>query len=427
MNRYEKILKELNIENYIITEKKTESVELFFIKKKLDMRRMKNVEKVSIAVFKDMTEGERKLRGRADILLTSSMTDSEIIEKIKGADYSAGFVKNKYFEFPVLKAEPEIVVESSLNDYSLSELADKYVKSVYSVDNDEKAFINSFELFVNETHVRITSFGGVSNSYVKRNVSGEFVAQCTKPQDVETYQDFNYDCLDIENLKSLVKDTLKITADRAVANVMPATGNYDIVISDGYIPEIFNGFYLQRANAAPIYSKYSNYKIGDNVQGEGVVGDKVNIRYGVYAPFNDEGIRMIERPCIEDGVLKNIHGGMRFCSYLGIEQIGSYGKAVMPAGKVPVSELLNRKCLHIVNFSDFQMDYLDGHFKGEMRLAYLYDGKGNVTPVTGGSINGSIFDAQKDFTFSSETIGLTSYNGPKAVLLKNVAVAGRNE
>ena len=427
MNRYVKLLEQSKVDNFIITDRKTESVELFFIKKKLDMRRMTNIENVNIAVFCDMEKEGKKTRGRADIIVSPSMKDEEILAKIEGAKYSAKFAQNKFFEFPAIKEEPKVLVDSNLNGMPLEAIADRFVDALYKADNDENAFVNSFELFCTESNVEIIAFGGVKNSYVKRSVSGEFIAQCKEPQDVETYQDFSYDTLELDGLTQLVGDTLKITKDRAVATKMPKTGNYDIVISDGYIPELFNGFYLQRANAAPIYAGYSNYKVGENIQGEDVVGDKINIVYGVSVPFNDEGIKMEERPCIEDGVVKNIHGNMRFSSYLGIPQVGMYRKAVLPAGKTKMSELLNRPCLHIVNFSDFQMDYFDGHFKGEMRLAYYYDGKGNVTPLTGGSINGSVFEAQKDLLFSSETQELFNYKGPKAVLLKNVPVAGKNE
>ena len=78
----------------------------------------------------------------------------------------------------------------------------------------------------------------------------------------------------------------------------------------------------------------------------------------------------------------------------------------------------------MVNFSDFQMDGLDGHFAGEIRLAYYYDGNGNVECVTGGSVNGSIFDAQGELTFSKETQKLSRFEGPKACMFKNVSVAG---
>ena len=54
-----------------------------------------------------------------------------------------------------------------------------------------------------------------------------------------------------------------------------------------------------------------------------------------------------------------------------------------------MEELKTGPYLHVVRFSDFQMDSFSGHFSGEIRLAYWCDGE-NVIPVTGGAVNGSI-------------------------------------
>jgi hypothetical protein len=70
------------------------------------------------------------------------------------------------------------------------------------------------------------------------------------------------------------------------------------------------------------------------------------------------------------------------------------------------------------------MDAYDGHFGGEIRLGYLYDGK-SVTLVTGGSVNGNIFTCQYDLVFSLERYSDSCYSGPFAVRIKDVAVAGR--
>ena len=89
-----------------------------------------------------------------------------------------------------------------------------------------------------------------------------------------------------------------------------------------------------------------------------------------------------------------------------------------------MDDMLKKECLYVVNFSDFQMDSFDGHFAGEIRLAYYYDGKGNVECVTGGSVNGSIFDTQGELVFSSELQKRADFEGPKACVFKNVSVAG---
>ena len=79
--------------------------------------------------------------------------------------------------------------------------------------------------------------------------------------------------------------------------------------------------------------------------------------------------------------------------------------------------------LEVLNFSDFQMNAYNGHFGGEIRLAYLYDGEKKI-PVTGGSINGNILEAQKNLVFSSEMQVEKDFEGPLAVCLENINVAG---
>ncbi len=69
------------------------------------------------------------------------------------------------------------------------------------------------------------------------------------------------------------------------------------------------------------------------------------------------------------------------------------------------------------------MDSFSGHFGGEIRLAYLIDGE-KAIPVTGGSVNGSILEAQKDIVFSTDRFKSENYSGPYAMMLHGVAVAG---
>ena len=95
----------------------------------------------------------------------------------------------------------------------------------------------------------------------------------------------------------------------------------------------------------------------------------------------------------------------------------------MPVGSRTLEELKSIAYLHIVSFSDFQMDAFSGHFGGEIRLAFLYDGE-KVTPVTGGSVNGSILEAQGHMFFSRERYRDENYEGPFAVRIEGVKVAG---
>ena len=92
---------------------------------------------------------------------------------------------------------------------------------------------------------------------------------------------------------------------------------------------------------------------------------------------------------------------------------------------MPLGEMRKAGVLEPISFSDFQMDYMDGHFKGEIRLALLYKEDGTVEELTGGSINGSLLDVQEHLRFSLEKYEDRSYEGPLAVLIPSVAVAGK--
>ena len=90
---------------------------------------------------------------------------------------------------------------------------------------------------------------------------------------------------------------------------------------------------------------------------------------------------------------------------------------------MPLEQMKQGAYLHIVSFSDFQMDDFTGHFGGEIRLAFLSDGE-KVIPVTGGSVNGSILEVQDRMIFSKERYTNSRYDGPMAVVMDGVQVAG---
>ena len=68
MERLIKILKDCGVETYFIREVRRDSSELFFVKKKLDLRRINNAKDSTVTVFVD-TEKENRIRsdtGAAD-------------------------------------------------------------------------------------------------------------------------------------------------------------------------------------------------------------------------------------------------------------------------------------------------------------------------------------------------------------------------
>lgn len=422
----EKILqaiKKAGIKTYLVKEKCTEGAELYFIKKDLDMRRMKKEECSDVTIYRDFEENGEKMRGSADISIFPEMTQEEVDKAISGAYYAASFVKNPFFELPKGQKEDMVLVQSSLCGKSLEEIGDAFVKALYAADTGKEAFINSSEFFMNRVRTAIYSSEGTDVSYEKYSVSGEFVVQCTAPQDVEQYQEFAYDDFDTEALTKQAEEALEMVRNRATATQAPKNGNYRLLLSGKELLKLMY-LYEDRASVNMIYPKYSNYEKGMQVQGEDVKGEKLNLTLHATEPYSGEGIPMKDLELVKEGELKAIYGSAQFSYYMGVEPTGFYRAVKLDNGTKTLEEMKKEPYLHVVNFSDFSVDSLGGHFSGEIRLGYLYDGE-KVTPVTGGSVSGNLLELQKDMVFSTDRYKDKNYDGPYAVVFKNVAVAGR--
>ncbi len=413
-------LKALNIDNYRITECEKSCKEMFFIKQTLDMTRTEKLDEWNVTVYHD--DDDRKLRGAASCVLHQGMDEEEIKKTLGDAYYAAGFAMNPYYELVHGAKKPFVEAVGSLSKITLEAAAKSMAEAMVLADNRKDSFLNSAELFVEKKKVTIVNSDGVDCGYENYSVKGEFVVQCLEPEDVELYQDFSYDELDMDSLKKLVSDKLNAVVDRAKACKAPKAGRYDVLLSEDSVREVLS-FYTSRADAADIYPKYSTYEVGMKVQGENVEGEKLNITLHSSVPYSDDGIEMEDCKLVKDGVLEHIHGGLRMSQYLNVQPTGEYNKMIVDNGCETMEKLKSGRVLHVVSFSDFNMDSMTGHFAGEIRLAYLYD-NGSVSLVTGGSVNGSIIDAQKKLVFSKERYESSSYSGPYAVLLRDIPVSG---
>lgn len=409
-----------------INETVEETSELFFVRRQLDTRRVKDVRKYEVSVFRDVEgpEGEW-LRGFTAVPLTSSMDDGQIMEALNGAYFAAQFAANPFYELADAVKAPAARKTGELAEAPLAQSAGKMAKALFAADVREDTFVNSAELFVSRVSCRVLSSEGTDVAYTDAKVDGEFVVQCREPEDVEIHNIFSYDSLDAGALTAKVAEALDFVRDRARARRILKSGTYDVVLSGSAVQEILS-YYVQRSSAQAVYMKYSTWQNGEAVQGGDAVGERLDLTLDATTPYSEEGIPMKDLPLLRDGRLQAYHGPNRFCRYLGVDPTGGYRKISCGNGSMSFAELKKGPCLWAVTFSDFQMDAMSGHFGGEIRLAYLIDGD-SVTPVTGGSVNGSILEAQKNLTFSTERYTAANYDGPYALRLHDVSVAGGAE
>ncbi len=421
INKILSALEKAGVSVFSIVDTVNESAELYFIKKQEDMRRMKNIREITVTVFRDFEANEKKMRGSSDVQIAPGMTDEEIFNKISVAYDAAGYVMNPFFELADGVKE-HLEEMSELGGLPSEEAAHIMADALFTPDVSDDAFINSAEIFVSNTHFRILSSEGSDIAFTKTRVWGEFVAQCIQPQDVEMYFDFEYDTLDTLALSKLSADAITIVSDRAKAKNAPVAGEYDLILTEKHVYTVLSS-YLEKADAAMIFAKYSPYEIGFKVQREEISGEKINLFAVPDQPYALDGVKLTERSVLKDGVIADLVGATRFCRYMGIEPKGHYRKIRVENGSVSFDDMKKKPYLMPVAFSDFQMDAMTGRFGGEIRLAYLFDGE-NLQILTGGSVNGSLLEKQEKLVFSTETFSSSDYFGPYAMLVPGVSVAG---
>lgn len=406
------ILKAKNIDKYVINDETRVSYEMFFIKKKVDLTRANNVNVVTLTVYRDYDEGDKKFTGSSSVFIYPQNTDEEIASIIDEAYNSAKYIKNKYFELPN-GSKDKVMYEGELSKHTLADNAINMAKALYAADNREDAWINSAEFFAIKKNVNIITSNGADCSYEEYLVKGEYVTQSKKNgNDVELYNSFEFDSLECEELTAQCKEALEAVADRAVAEQSPEDlSGIPIVLCNKTLGS-FLGFYAERAHAAYIYPGYSDYKVGMQVCDK-LESEKPNMNLLSKTPFSSDGVRKSEKEFIKDGELKCIHGTNRFLYYLGEEMTGGFDKIRMFNGNTSEEDFKKSPYVLVKYFSDFQMDAMDGHFGGEFRLAYYWDGE-KMHIITGGTVSGNILTA-KSMKYSVERYKDANYEGPKMI------------
>lgn len=415
-------LAEAGIKIWSLREETVSSAELFFIRRRLDMRRMKETVKYPVTVYHPFQKDGKQMLGSSEVTLLPTQSKEEMCAALRDTDYAASFVANPTFALPEKVTAPEVVLKSGLSELPVEQAAMKMAGAVFAADHNEKSYVNSTEVFVTRLKRRILTSWGTDVGFEKSSIWGEFVVQCKEPQDVETYHSFAYEDLDCADLSRLVETALTQVSDRAVARQALPSGTYDLILSEDNLGEVL-GYYVDRTRVSMVYPGYSTWQVGSDVQESMNGGERLELTLHASEPFSREGIPMSDRKLLADGKVQLIHGGARLSSYLGIAPTGDYTVYDCGNGHTPLAQLKEKPYLYPVCFSDFQMDAMTGHFGGEIRLAYYFDGK-QVQIVTGGSVNGSIAECAGGLLFSQERYRGEHYRGPFAARIPQVKVAG---
>lgn len=431
IEKIKEILSNVNgIDGWKINEKIVESKELFFIKKELDMNRAKDVHHINLTVYKDFEENGKKYRGSSTTAIHPTMNEEEIKNAIIDAVYAAGFVKNEYYPLVEPEMETQYMMENNFRKDAMSNWMSRLSDEIFIADKYNNGWINSAELFLNKISIRIMNSEGVDVSYETYNGELELITNWKEEgEEVELYKDIVFSDYDEKLIVGSVDEMLKSSRDKAIAKATPKLKGVPVILSGEPVKEFLN-YYYSKASARSIYEHTSTVKIDDNIQGDDVKGDKVNIILDPYlensiysSPYDEDGFRLSKVSLYEDGVLKRYWGNTRFSHYLDIKPTGIIRNVIVDGGSKTIEEMKDGAYLELKVFSDFQMDPLTGDFAGEIRLGWYNDGD-KIVPVTGGSISGNINEVHKEMFLSKELQKINNFYGPSFIKLINVNIAG---
>lgn len=418
-----------SIDEFLVTDVKTESKELFFIKEELQMNRGKDVQYFNVTVYKNFTEDGKKYKGSSFCRLAPNMTNDEMNEKLDLAVIAASNVKNEYYDL-VCKHEEEVPsMKSSFLDGQIVNDIAQLVKDLFEEDNQYGAFINSAEFFIDKSSRRKVNSKGLDVSYESVRGEIELVTEAHgEKESIELFEIINFSDYDKDAIKAAVKEELYYASLRVKAVPMPTVENLPVILKGTSAEGLF-GFYEFKASGSALYQKYHNHQLGDDLQGE-VNGDKVTITYKPFIPnsskstyIDGDGLLLKDTVIVKDGILTAYQASKRFADYLNIEPTGTHGNTVISGGSKTEKELKEGPYLELLKFSAFQADSMTGNFGGEFRLGIYFDGEVEI-PVTLGSVSGNLKDASKDMYLSVEQDKRDNVIVPKIIKFMKMNLAG---
>ena len=409
----------------------TRGWEFYFIKHELDQHRAKEVNDITVKVFRLSEDGTSLGTAAATIPLPSvgaEMGKEEMETLAKDLAYRASLVKNRPYKLlpgDGSRREEEEPVERP----DIPAIAKDFIEAIRALPETEGESVNSYEIFVEEKIRRFRNSAGIDVTEIRPKSFAEVVINARREgHEIELYRSYDSGTCDKEALKEDLTKAMQFGRDRLLAQPTPALGSIDVVFSTADAVRIYE-FFTYRLLANMIYQQYSDWKVGADVAPE-AKGDRLTITALKELPnsslnntFDAEGAPITDTVVMEDFVPKAILGNRMFSQYMGLEQSFIPSNYRVTGGTAAEEEIRGGRYLEAVEFSDFQVDEVTGDIFGEIRLGYLHDGD-EVKIVTGGSISGSMFDFMKDLHASAKQRQYDNMEIPALTRLTGVTVTG---
>ena len=410
------------VSGYKINIHKKESMELFFVKGKLETVRRTNTCDKEVTVYVDHGE----FKGDSQFFVYPSTTQEQLKKLIDEAVEKALLINNQNYELPGAETG-EYAVESNFADYDSAELATMISKAVFDANTVENASLNSVEVFINKHTETVLNSKGLQKTQVRYDAMVEAIPTYNgENMSVELYEQYNFGSLDEKALHDEIAEKMAEVKARfeAVKPEYPLSGT--VILNKHELASLFFNI-ASDLNFATVYSHSNLRSKGDAIQKE-PQGDVIGITMAGQVEgstrssrFDNDGLSLGSVRIVDGGKATAYYGSNRYGQYLGKVPTGELRCLVADAGSASADSFDSGNYLEVVSMSGLQVDFYNDYIGGEVRLAYYHDGE-NTVPVTGVSISGKLSQVLDKILFSSERAVQGGYFGPTKAALRDMTI-----
>lgn len=410
------------VSGYKINIHKKESMELFFVKGKLETVRRTNTCDKEVTVYVDHGE----FKGDAQFFVYPATTGAQLEARIQEAVEKALLINNRNYELPAAETG-EYAVESNFADYDSAELATMISKAVFDANTVENASLNSVEVFINKHTETVTNSNGLHKTQIRYDAMVEAIPTYNgENMSVELYEQYNFGSLDLKDLHDEIAGKMAEVKARfeAVKPEYPLSGT--VILNKHELASLFFNI-ASDLNFATVYSHSNLWNKGDAIQKD-PQGDTIGITMAGQVAgstrssrFDNDGLSLGSVRIVDGGKAVAYYGSNRFGQYLGEVPTGEMRCLMVDAGTASEEVFTAGRYLEVVSMSGLQVDFYNDYIGGEVRLAYYHDGE-KTLPVTGVSISGKLSQVLETVRLSGETAVYGGYTGPAKAALQDMTI-----
>ena len=422
-----------DVQDWSVRTVRRRSFELYLVRDAVESRRTVETVRAIAEVHRDLRgPGGEPQRGFSSLTLLPEDGLSAARAKLDQALFAAELAANPPYTLPGPAPYPEVEVwDPALTEHPQEVLEDLAGQMLAQLAREPHAGPSSAEFSIHLTETHLTNSQGVEARAQDAELFAELVILSAEGGDEsEFYAALRRRALKDLDLPAEVARFAALARDSLGAKP-PPTRRGPVVVSGQALVDLLA--YLRHASSGAMkYQHLTRWELGQPVYGSHPLqGDPLTLvadatlPWGVgTVPFDEDGVPGQRTLLVEGGICRQFWADYRYAQYLGLPATGAFGNLCLPAGTVPLADLLGEGPLfHIVSFASMDPDPITGEFVGEIRLGYdVRDG--TARPFKGGALSGDMESALAQVRFSRELAFLGHYHGPVAARFGELAVGG---